>query len=69
MMELILTSYRFRMDELLDEIKDIDDFKPTGFRYVVLGEVEDFHKFLAELNEKKAIRTQQNYSYREILHL
>ena len=51
-MQLILTSYRYRERELLEELKGLGRFHRTNFRDVIRGEVEDLEVFLGELEKR-----------------
>ena len=53
-MELVLTAYRYRERELLEELTELGDFSRTDFRDVIRGKVEDLEVFLGEL-EKRSI--------------
>lgn len=45
-MKVLLTSRPYWEDELVEEMKDLGEFRPTGFRGVFRGEVEDFVDFV-----------------------
>lgn len=48
-MKLVLTSYRYREEELLEELADMGDFHGTEFRDVIRGDVEDLEGFLQDI--------------------
>lgn len=51
-MELILTAYRYREEDLLEEIEDLGEFHSTGFRDVIRGHVRDLKTFLEEIEDR-----------------
>ncbi|MFP3951735.1 MAG: THUMP domain-containing protein [Candidatus Bathyarchaeia archaeon] len=51
-MELILTAYRYREQELLEDVESLGEFHSSGFRDVVRGRVSDLNTFLDELEEE-----------------
>jgi len=51
-MELVLTSYRYKERELLEELKGLGDFEKTCFRDVIRGEVQDLEIFLEEIDKR-----------------
>jgi len=55
-MEVVITSHRYGERELLEQLKELGDFRKTSFRDVIRGEVEDFDAFLQEL-ERRSIFT------------
>ena len=54
-MELVLTSYRYRERELLEELRELGKFCRTNFKDVIRGEVEDLDVFLGELEKRNIL--------------
>jgi len=54
-MELVLTSYRCRGRELLEELRELGSFRRTNFRGVIRGEVEGLDVFLGELEKRNIL--------------
>jgi len=52
-MDLILTAYKDRGRELMRELAGLGLFWQTGFEDVVMGQVEDLHRFLDELEKRE----------------
>ncbi len=51
-MEVVITAYRGAERHLLGELKELGRFERTGFRDVIKGEVEDFDRFLEEIEKR-----------------
>jgi tRNA(Ser,Leu) C12 N-acetylase TAN1 len=53
---------------VLEEIKDMGSFDGTGFREVLIGEVEDLEDFLTTLEDKPFIHVSRVIPYEESFH-